>query len=134
MTRELLLADKIMKEANYLTGWGFSIKSYEEGYVVETNFTKKEGQVLYIRFEIQKSEVAIYTILPELEFDEEKLKQELDLLDFSVEAMGISGIVLTLESKMSFIDARRNTTLIVGCMMMPMVVAMLKQVENRTAA
>ena len=78
MTRELLLADKIMKEANDRTGWGFSIKSFKEGYIVGTTIESNGGAVLDIRFEVQQTEVTICTILSGLEFDEEKVKQELD--------------------------------------------------------
>ena len=134
MTRDLLLADKIMKEANDRTGWGFSIKSFKEGYIVGTTIESNGGAVLDIRFEVQQTEVTICTILSGLEFDEEKVKQELDLMGSTIEAIEISDEVVKLERKLSFIYARNCTAFMVVRLMMPMVEKMLNLIKNRIAA
>lgn len=134
MTRELLLADKIMKVANDVTGWRFAIKSYEKGYVVGKTSVTKNEMVLDMRIEIRESEVTIYTMLLGSGFDEEKVKQELDLTGSTIEAIEISDEVVKLECKVSFIYARKNTRDMVVWMMMPMVDRMLNLIKNRIAA
>lgn len=134
MTRELLLADKIMKEANDRTDWGFSIKSFKEGYIVGTTIESNGGAVLDIRFEVQQTEVTICTILSGLELDEERVKQELDLIGSAIKAIKISDEVVKLERKLSFIYARNCTAFMVVRIMMPMVKKMTNLIENKTAA
>lgn len=136
MTRELLLADKIMKEANDVTGCRFWIGSYKEGYVVESK-SSKNGMILDVRIEVQESEVTIYTIFSGCGFDEEKVKRELDLMGSTIKtikAIEISDEVVKLECKMSFIYARRNTRHMIVWMMLPMVVKMSNLIKNKTAA
>lgn len=124
MSGELELADKIMKEANKFTGWGFSIKFQEGGYLVGTSLTKKNGQVMNIVFEVCKSEVVINTILPEFRYDEGKVKQVLEKLNLPIKAMGNSGEVLMVKCPIPFVYAKMNTATILRDMMAPMIVAM----------
>ena len=133
MTRKLLLADKIMKEANDVTGCRFWIGSYKEGYVVESK-SSKNGMILDVRIEVQESEVTIYTIFSGCGFDEEKVKRELDLMGSTIEAVEISDEVVKLERKLSFIYARNCTAFMVVRLMMPMVEKMLNLIKNRIAA
>lgn len=124
MSRELELANKIMKEANEFTGWGFSIRSQGEGYLVGTSLSKKDGQVMNIVFEVQKSEVVINTILPEFRFDAGKVKQVLEKLNLPIKAMGNSGEVLKVKCPIPFVYAKMNTAIILRDMMVPMIAAM----------
>lgn len=133
MSRELALANKIMKEANDFTGWGVSIRFQGEGYLVGTSLSQKDGQVMNIVFEIQKSEVVINTILPELRFDKEIVKLELEKLSFLVEAMGSSGKLLMAKCHIPFVYAKRDTCIIVRDMMAPMVAAMSEIVIAKIA-
>lgn len=133
MTRELLLADKIMKVANDVTGCRFWIESYKEGYVVEAR-SSKNGMILDVRIEVQESEVTIYTIFSGCGFDEEKVKRELDLMGSTIKAIEISDEVVKLECKMPFIYARSNTRHMIVWMMLPMVVKMSNLIKNKTAA
>ena len=128
MSRELVLANKIMKEANEFTGWGFSIRYQGEGYLVGTSLSQKDGQVMNIVFEVQKSEVVINTILPEFRFDEEIVKQELEKLSFPVEAMGNSGEALRVKCPMPFEYVKMNTASVVRDMMTSMIAAMTEMV------
>ena len=63
MNRELALANKVMKEANDFTGWGFSVVPQENKYLVGTSLERKAGQVLNIVFEIKRNGVEINTFI-----------------------------------------------------------------------
>ena len=41
MTRVTELAKRVQKEANEITGWGFSLVPQEDAYLVGTSLTKK---------------------------------------------------------------------------------------------
>lgn len=57
MNRELALANKIMKEANDFTGWGFSVIPKDNAYLVGTSLERKAGKILNIVFEIKRNGV-----------------------------------------------------------------------------
>lgn len=124
MSKELSLANKILKEANDYTGWGFSVVPQGNVYLVGTSLQRKEGQVLNIVFEVKKDMVVINTILPECKYNENKAKDILGTIEFPIEAKGISGEMLMAVCHIPSAIAESDTDIVVKSMMVSMVDAM----------
>lgn len=130
MNKELALANKIMKEANDYTGWGFSVVPQDNIYLVGTSLQRKEGQVLNIVFEVRADIVTINTILPECKYSERKAKEILETLEFPIEAKGISGEMLMAVCHIPTGIVESDTDIVVESMMVSMVDAMTKIVKK----
>ena len=130
MSKELVLANKIMREANSYTGWGFSVVPQGNVYLVGTSLERKEGQVLNIVFEVRGDIVTINTILPECKYSEKKVKETLETLEFPVEAKGISGEMLMVVCHIPVAIAEHDTDIVVQSMMVSMVDAITRIVKK----
>ena len=130
MNKELALANKIMKEANDYTGWGFSVVPQGNVFLVGTSLQRKEGQVLNIVFEVKKDMVVINTILPECKYNESKAKDILGTIEFPIEAKGISGEMLMVVCHIPIVIAENDTDIVVKAMMISMVDAMTKIMKS----
>ena len=130
MNKELVLANKIMKEANSYTGWGFSVVPQGNVYLVGTSLQRKEGQVLNIVFEVKKDMVVINTIFPECKYNENKAKDILATIEFPIEAKGISGEMLMVVCHIPSTIAERDTDIVVKSMMISMVDSMTKIMKS----
>ena len=126
MNRELVLANKVMKEANDFTGWGFSVVPKGNKYLVGTSLERKAGEVLNVVFEIKRNGVEINTFIPECKYDEKLASKILEKLEFPVEAKGTNGEMLIIKSKIPFELLESDTIIIVREMMVSMVDAMTK--------
>ena len=84
MNRELALANKVMKEANDFTGWGFSVVPQGNKYLVGTSLERKAGQILNIVFEIKRNGVEINTFIPECMYDEKLASKILEKWNFQL--------------------------------------------------
>lgn len=126
MNRELVLANKVMKEANDFTGWGFSVVPQGNKYLVGTSLERKAGEVLNVVFEIKRNGVEINTFIPECKYDEKLASKILEKLEFPVEAKGTNGEMLIIKSKIPFELLESDTIIIVREMMVSMVDAMTK--------
>lgn len=131
MNRELALANKVMKEANDFTGWGFSVVPQGNKYLVGTSLERKAGQVLNIVFEIRRNGVEINTFIPECKYDEKLASKILEKLEFPVEAKGTNGEMLIIKSKIPFELLESDTIIIVRKMMVSMVDAMTKIITGK---
>ena len=131
MNRELALANKVMKEANDFTGWGFSVVPQENKYLVGTSLERKAGQVLNIVFEIKRNGVEINTFIPECKYDEKSASKILEKLEFPVEAKGTNGEMFIIKSKIPFELLESDTIIIVREMMVSMVDAMTKIITGK---
>lgn len=131
MNRELALANKVMKEANDFTGWGFSVVPQGNKYLVGTSLERKTGQVLNIVFEIWRNGVEINTFIPECKYDEKLASKILEKLEFPVEAKGTNGEILIIKSKIPFELLESDTIIIVREMMVSMVDAMTKIITGK---
>ena len=131
MNRELALANKVMKEANDFTGWGFSVVPQGNKYLVGTSLERKAGQVLNIVFEIRRNGVEINTFIPECKYDEKLASKILEKLKFPVEAKGTNGEMLIIKSKIPFELLESDTIIIVREMMVSMVDAMTKIITGK---
>ena len=132
MNQELLLANKIMKEANDYTGWGFSVVPQDNVYLVGTSLQRKEGQVLNIVFEVKKDMVVINTILPECKYSENKAEDILETIEFPIEAKGISGEMLMVVCHIPVAIAEKDTDMVVKSMMISMVDVMTKIMKSES--
>ena len=130
MNKELALANKIMKEANDYTGWGFSVVTQGNVFLVGTSLQRSEGQVLNIVFEVKKDMVVINTILPECKFSENKAKDILETIEFPIEVKGISGEMLMVVCHIPIVIAENDTDIVVKAMMISMVDAMTKIMKS----
>lgn len=126
MNKELVLANKIMKEANGYTGWGFSVVPQGNAYLVGTSLQRKEGQILNVVFEVRADIVTINTILPKCKYSEKSTKEILETLEFPIEAKGISGEMLMAVCHIPSAIAESDTDIVVKSMMVSMVDAMTK--------
>ena len=133
MSRELELAKKVQKEANDLTGWGFSLVPHEDACLVGTSLTKKTGQTLNVVFEIRKSAVVINTFVPNATHDEAFTKIVIENLSFPVEAKGKNGEMLILKGRIPFEILESTPTIVIKQMMIPLVDAMTKIINGGTA-
>ena len=130
MNKELALANKIMKEANDYTGWGFSVVPQGNVFLVGTSLQRSEGQVLNIVFEVRTDIVTINTILPECKYSEKRVKEILETLEFPIEAKGISGEMLMAVCHIPIAIAESDTDIVVESMMVSMVDAMTKIMKS----
>lgn len=131
MNRELALANKVMKEANDFTGWGFSVVPQGNKYLVGTSLERKAGQILNIVFEIKRNGVVINTFIPECMYDEKLASKILEKMEFPVEAKGTNGEMLIIKSKIPFELLESDTIIIVREMMVSMVDAMTKIITGK---
>lgn len=131
MNRELALANKVMKEANDFTGWGFSVVPQGNKYLVGTSLERKAGQILNIVFEIRRNGVEINTFIPECKYDEKLASKILEKLEFPVEAKGTNGEMFIIKSKIPFELLESDTIIIVREMMVAMVDAMTKIITGK---
>lgn len=129
MSKELKLADTIMKEANSSTNWMFSIMFMNDKYMVGTSLTKEDGQVMNIIFEIHKSKVVISLVLPKFIFEKETVQREFDAFGLQVDMEGNSGELLTIKHSIPFEDIEKNTSIVLD-IMEEMVFAMTEVVVN----
>lgn len=120
------VANKVMKEANDYTSWGFSVIPQEDAYLVGTSISRYDGQVMNIVFKIRKVGVEISTFIPECRYDEKFVQEVLGELSFPVEAKGTNGEILIVKSMITFELLESDTVMIVREMMAVMVVAMMK--------
>lgn len=120
------VANKVMKEANDYTSWGFSVIPQEDAYLVGTSISRCDGQVMNIVFKIRKVGVEISTVIPECRYDEKFVQEVLGELSFPVEAKGTNGEILIFKSMIPFELLESDTVIIVREMMAVMVVSMMK--------
>lgn len=107
----LKLVNKVEKELNTFTDWGFSTMPAPEGdgFLVGAQLQSKAGDMLNVIFDIKKKESAIAVFMPGCLFQEDKLKQQIGMLGFPLQVSGRSGEMLLLRSK--FETGRLNTDL-----------------------
>ena len=124
----LKLVNKVEKEANTFTDWGFSTMPTPagDGFLVGAQLQSKEGDMLNVIFDIKKKESAIAVFMPGCVYNEEVVKQQLGLLGFPVHVSGRNGEMLLVRSK--FETERLSTELNVAIqgMMMEMINAVNK--------
>lgn len=125
--KELLkLVNKVEKEANAFSNWGFTTMPTPEGdgFLVGAQLQSKAGDMLNVIFDIRKKESAIAVFMPGCVYREEVVKQQLGLLGFPVHVSGKNGEMLLVRSK--FETGRLNTDLnvVIQGMMMEMINAL----------
>ncbi|MBQ8822609.1 MAG: hypothetical protein IJZ82_08210 [Lachnospiraceae bacterium] len=119
----LKLVNKVEKEANAFTNWGFSTMPAPEGdgFLIGAQLQSKAGDMLNVIFDIKKKDSSIAVFMPGCVFQEDTLKQQLGMLGFPLQVSGRSGEMLLVRSK--FETSRLTTDLQVAIegMMMEMI-------------
>lgn len=133
MNRVSDLAKKVQKEANEITGWGFSLVPQEDACLVGASLTKKTKYTINVVFEIRKSAVVINTFIPDCKYDETITKIALGNLNFPIECKGEHGKILIVKSKIPFQILEINPTIIIKEMMMPLVDALTTIIKGGVA-
>lgn len=122
--KELLkIVNKVEKEANAFTDWGFTTSPAPvgDGFLVGAQLQSKTEDILNVIFDIKKKESSIAVFMPGCIFQEEFVKQQAGLLGFPVHISGRTGEMLLMRSK--FETSRLETDLDVAIkgMMMEMI-------------
>ena len=133
MNRVSELAKKVQKEANEITGWGFSLVPQEDAYLVGTSLTKKTKYTINVVFEIRANAVVINTFIPKCKYDESITKIALGNLNFPIECKGEYGKILIVKSKIPFQILEINPTIIIKEMMIPLVDALTTIIKGGVA-
>lgn len=133
MNRVSELAKKVQKEANEITGWGFSLVPQEDAYLVGTTLTKKTQYTINVVFEIRANGIVINSFIPNCKYDEYITKIALENLNFPIECKGEKGKMLIVKSKIPFQVLEINPTIIIKQMIIPLVDALTTIIKGGIA-
>ena len=97
----LKIVNRVEKEVNEFTDWGFSTLPAPEGdgFLVGAQLQSKTGDMLNIIFDIKKKESSIAVFMPGCIYREEFVKTQAELLGFPVQISGKTGEMLLMRSK-----------------------------------
>ena len=118
----LKLVNKIEKELNAFTDWGFSTMPAPEGdgFLIGAQLQSKAGDMLNVIFDIKKKESAIAVFMPGCIYREEFVKQQAGLLGFPVHISGRPGEMLLMRSKFETKRLETDLDIAIKGMMMEM--------------
>lgn len=122
----LKIVNKVEKELNTFTQWGFSTMPTPEGngFLVGAQLQSKAGDMLNVIFDIKKKESSIAVFMPGCIYKEESVKKQLGLLGFPLQVSGRSGEMLLIRSKFETSRLTTDLSVIAQGMMMEMLNAL----------
>ena len=127
--KELLkIVNKVEKEANAFTDWGFTTSPAPEGdgFLVGAQLQSKTEDILNVIFDIKKKESSIAVFMPGCIFQEDFVKQQMGLLGFPVHVSGRSGEMLLVRSKFDTVRLETDLDVAIKGMMMDIINAVNK--------
>lgn len=122
--KELLkIVNKVEKEANEFTDWGFTTSPAPEGdgFLVGVQLQSKTDDFLNVIFDIKKKDSSLVVFMPGCIFHEEFVKQQMGLLGFPVHVSGKSGEMLLVRSKFETFRLESDLDVVIKGMMMEMI-------------
>lgn len=122
--KELLkIVNRVEKEANEFTNWGFTTSPAPEGdgFLVGAQLQSKSEDILNVIFDIKKKESSIAVFMPGCIFREEFVKQQVGLLGFPVHVSGRTGEMLLVRSKFDTSRLETDLNVAIQGMMMEMI-------------
>ena len=119
----LKIANRVEKEANAFSDWGFTTSPAPEGdgFLVGAQLQSKTEDILNVIFDIKKKDSSIAVFMPGCIFHEEFMKQQAGLLGFSVHVSGKTGEMLLMRSKFETARLETDMDVIIRGMMMEMI-------------
>ena len=122
--KELLkIVNRVEKEANAFTDWGFTTSPAPEGdgFLVGAQLQSKTEDILNVIFDIKKKDSSIAVFMPGCIFREEFVKQQAGLLGFPVHISGRTGEMLLMRSKFETTRLETDLDVAIKGMMMEMI-------------
>ena len=118
MEKNLILANKIMEEANCFGNWGFEIKT--EGNLINVESVRKvkmDEQDLHIVYQIDDKFVKFIATLEPCEFDRQKAIRNLEEMDAPFTVYGTEGEMLMLAVAIPYQEFVSHTALFIRIIM-----------------
>lgn len=118
MEKNLILANKIMEEANCFGNWGFEIKT--EGSLINVESVRKvkmDEQDLHIVYQIEDKFVKFIATLEPCEFDRQKVIRNLEEMDAPFTVYGTEGEMLMLAVAIPYQEFVSHTALFIRIIM-----------------